>query len=97
MCSLECKARHLKQLGLILRGSRTDPGGSQGWEGGGWSCREESGDGKNEGERRWRYVEHPEVASWKDEDVESLRTKVYLHLFTFCNYFNKRVLISPLQ
>ena len=64
ICSLECKARHLKTLGIIVDG----PDETSGWSFG------ESGRGGGGGV--WRYKEHPEVASWSEEYVNRLRTKV---------------------
>ena len=76
VCSLECKARHLRQLG------RPDPpalsAGGGGWMG-------EEGEGEVGG---WRYVEHSEVGSWSEKVLEKLRNEVcppfYLSLSSVC-------------
>ena len=66
VCSLECKAQHLRQLGIPCS------------EGGGWEGDGGRGEGvRGEGEAGgWRYVEHPEVSSWSEEAVKTLRAEV---------------------
>ena len=66
VCSLECKAQHLKQLGIPC----SEGGGCEGDGGRGDGV---SGEGEVGG---WRYVEHPEVSGWSEEAVKRLRSEV---------------------
>ena len=36
----------------------------------------ESGDSGEEEEGKWRYREHPQVASWSDREVQKMRSDV---------------------
>ena len=45
--------------------------------------------GRGGGEGVWRYKEHPEVASWSEEYVVRLRTKVSFSRISFVNHLLK--------
>lgn len=66
VCSLECKARHLRKRGLPLT---SEPG----------DVCSECGGGNGEGVESscgWVYQEHPEVAGMTSAEVDTLRAKV---------------------
>ena len=80
---MECKARHLKQLDLLVGGANETSdaeleSGSGFCEGGSGGCvvgaSVRCGEG---GEGVWQYKEHPEVASWSEEHVQRLRAEVH--------------------
>lgn len=71
VCSLECKARHLRKVGLLLMTSvpaGVISGSSEG-----------SSSGRGEGVEPaggWSYQEHPQVAGMSSAQVDTLRAKV---------------------
>ena len=87
---MECKARHLKQLDLLVGGANETSDAEL--ESGSGFCEGDSGDcvvgasvsgasvrcaSGEGGEGVWKYKEHPEVASWSKEHVERLRAEVH--------------------
>ena len=81
ICSLECKARRLKHLGIIIDGPGHMTGGS----------------GRGFGESGWSYTLHPEVASWSEVYVQKLRkevSSVECNFFQFSRYIHLAVGVS---
>ena len=69
ICSLECKGRRLKKLGLLDDNSEVGVAECESGEFG-------EGGESGEGGEGWRYRPHPEVASWSEEQVATIRREV---------------------
>ena len=77
VCSLECKARHLARLGIILTPQTTTAGPHPVTN----HAQETVGKRKELG--RWRYREHPQVVAMTAAQVDSRRREVS-EMFSVC-------------